>query len=197
VEEFCDQTLPCRHFVRRCFTVPSDHASIRSRSFRGGSSRGGFKRQKEKQSQENEEAKNIEGPSRQTQSKARLALIHWKIRLRIVANGQGRGAVSVRPGTSISRFVFGVTPIGRLAFPGGQRPKRGTWRLPVSALLFFAAAALISATGGTHRVRGVMTTVCVLSPVESTSPPKLFELQFPSTPMPHLWQERLCNFHGQ
>jgi hypothetical protein len=92
VEDFCDQTLPCLDLVRRCFAVTSDHAAIRSRSFRGSSSRGGFKRQEEKQSQENEEAKNIEGPSRQTQSKARLAPIHWKIRLRIVSSGQGNVA---------------------------------------------------------------------------------------------------------
>jgi hypothetical protein len=49
--------------------------------------------------------------------------------------------------------------------------KRGTWRLPVLALFIFAVAALKSASGGTHRVRGVLVAVCVLSPVESTSPP--------------------------
>jgi hypothetical protein len=52
-----------------------------------------------------------------------------------------------------------------------QIPKRGTWRLPVLALFIFAVAALKSASGGTHRVRGVLVAVCVLSPVESTSPP--------------------------
>jgi hypothetical protein len=87
VEDFCDQIFPCRDLVRRGFAGASDHSSIRSRSFRGASSCVGFKRQKEKQSQESEEAKNIEGPSRQTQSKARLARIHWMIHLRIVANG--------------------------------------------------------------------------------------------------------------
>jgi len=56
-------------------------------------------------------------------------------------------------------------------FAGGQIPKRGTWRLPVLALFIFAVAALKSASGGTHRVRGVVSAVCVLSPVESTSPP--------------------------
>jgi hypothetical protein len=40
-------------------------------------------------------------------------------------------------------------------------------------------------------VRGVMGAVCVLSPVESSSPPQLFEQQFPFTPVQHLWQERL------
>jgi|SRR5579862_9404915 len=61
-----------------------------------------------------------------------------------------------------------------IGFPRGpKKPKRGTWRLPVSALLIFAVAALFSASGGTHRVRGVMAAVCVLSPVESTSPPQL------------------------
>jgi hypothetical protein len=84
-----------------------------------------------------------------------------------------------------------------IGVPGGQKPKRGTWRLPVSALLVFAVAAPISASGGTHRVRGVMAAVCVLSPVESTSPPQLFEQQFRSTPMAHFWQVRLCDFHKQ
>jgi hypothetical protein len=78
-----------------------------------------------------------------------------------------------------------------------KKPKRGTWRLPVSALLIFAIAALISASGGTHRVRGVMVAVCVLSPVESTSPPQLYEQQFPSTPVPELWQEGVYEFHDQ
>jgi len=81
-----------------------------------------------------------------------------------------------------------------IGVPWGRKPKRGAWRLPVLALFVFAVAALISASGGTHRVRGVMVAVCVLSPVESTSPPWLIELQFPSTPMPQLWQVRPCNF---
>jgi len=81
----------------------------------------------------------------------------------------------------------------KMAFRG-QTPKRGARRLPVSALFVFAVVALISASGGTHRVRGVMSAVCVLSPVESTSPPWLIELQFPSTPVPHLWQAHPSNF---
>jgi hypothetical protein len=55
----------------------------------------------------------------------------------------------------------------------------------------FAAAAFFKALGGTHRVRGVMVAVCVLSPVESSSPPQLFEQQFPCTPMPRVWQAPL------
>jgi len=120
VEEFCDQTLPCRDFVRRCLAVPSDQSSNRSRSFRGGSSCGGFKDKEEKQSQENEEAKNIEGPSRQAHSKARLTRNSWKIRLRIVANGQGQVAMSAPPGAPIRRLAGCVAPIERLAFPGGK-----------------------------------------------------------------------------
>ena len=53
---------------------------------------------------------------------------------------------------------------------------------------------LFSTSGGTHRVRGVMVAVGVLGPVESTSPPQLFEQQFPSTPLLRVWQERLCKF---
>ena len=69
-----------------------------------------------------------------------------------------------------------------------QIPKRGTGRLPVLALFIFAVAALKSASGGTHRVRGVVSAVYVLSPVELTSPPWLIELQFPSTLMRQDWQ---------
>ena len=58
----------------------------------------------------------------------------------------------------------------------------------------FCRLGAFRASGGSHRVRGVLVAVCVLSPVESSSPPKLFEQQFPCTPIPHLWQERLCNF---
>jgi len=91
-------------------------------------------------------------------------------------------------------MAYFVLPIGRLAFPGGAKTKTGNLAAPRFSAFLFAVAALISASGGTHRVRGVMVAVCVLSPVESSLPPRLFELQFPSTPMTRLWQERLCNF---
>jgi hypothetical protein len=95
-------------------------------------------------------------------------------------------------------------PIGGLRYakrdigvPGGAKTKTGNLAAPRSSAFIFAVAALISASGGTHRVRGVMAAVCVLSPVDSTSPPQLSEQQFPSTPMRYLWQERLCNFQWQ
>jgi hypothetical protein len=112
-----------------------------------------------------QKAKDFEGSPRQTQSKARLGLMS-------------------SPGT----------PISRLAFPGAKT-KTGNLAAPRFSAFLFAAVALISSSGGTHRVRGVMVAVCVLSPVESTSPPQLFEQQFPFTLMPRLWQERLCDFH--
>ena len=62
---------------------------------------------------------------------------------------------------------------------------------------YFRRRGAFSASGGTHRVRGVMVAVGVLSPVESTSPPQPFEQQFPSTPMTELWQAPLCNFHRE
>jgi hypothetical protein len=93
-------------------------------------------------------------------------------------------------------MAYLVSPIGRLAFPGAQT-KTGNLAAPRFSAFLFAVAALISASGGTHRMRGVMVAVAVLSPVESSSPPQLFEQQFPSTPMTELWQERLCNFHRE
>jgi hypothetical protein len=93
-------------------------------------------------------------------------------------------------------------PIGGLRYakrdigvPGGAKTKTGNLAAPRSSAFIFAVAALISASGGTHRVRGVMAAVCVLSPVESTSPPQLFEQRSSSTPVGHFWQVRLCNFH--
>ncbi len=76
------------------------------------------------------------------------------------------------------------------------KPKRGTWRFPVSAL-FLSPSWRLSAWDGTHRVRGVLNAVGVLSPVESSSPPWLVELQFPSTPPASLWQEYLCYYPQQ
>jgi hypothetical protein len=84
---------------------------------------------------------------------------------------------------------------GEIGVPGAKT-KTGNLAAPRFSAFVFAVAALNSASGGTHRVRGVRLAVCVLSPVESTSPPWLIELQFPSTPMPHLWQAHLCNFHN-
>jgi hypothetical protein len=83
-----------------------------------------------------------------------------------------------------------------IGFPGGKN-QNGEPAAPRFSAFVFAVAALISASGGTHRVRGVMVAVAVLSPVESSSPPQLFEQQFPSTPMTELWQARLCNFHRE
>jgi hypothetical protein len=57
-------------------------------------------------------------------------------------------------------------PIGKLAFPVGGKTKTGNLAAPRFSA-FFAVAALISASGGTHRVRGVMAAIGVLSPVES------------------------------
>ena len=90
-------------------------------------------------------------------------------------------------------MVSRKTAIGRLALPG--KNQNGEPGGSPFQRFFFAVAALISASGGTHRVRGVMVAVCVLSPVESSSPPQLFEQQFPCTPVPRVWQGRLCNFH--
>jgi hypothetical protein len=87
-------------------------------------------------------------------------------------------------------MAYLVSPIGRLAFPGAQT-KTGNLAAPRFSAFLFAVVALISAPGGTHRVRGVRLAVCVLSPVDSSSPPWLFELQFPSTPMTGVWQEGL------
>jgi hypothetical protein len=75
VEDFCDKTFPRRDIVRRCSALHSDHDFIRARSFRGRDSRGIPNRQKEKQSQKSEEAKSIEGPSRQTHSKACVEIL--------------------------------------------------------------------------------------------------------------------------
>jgi hypothetical protein len=75
VEDLCDKTFPRGNLVRRSSALPSDHDFIRAWSFRGGDSRRGLNRQKEKQSQEIEKAKSIEGPSRQTQSKACIEIV--------------------------------------------------------------------------------------------------------------------------
>jgi hypothetical protein len=86
-------------------------------------------------------------------------------------------------------------PIGRLAFP--EKNQNGEPGGSPFQRFFLAVVAFISASGGTHRVRGVMVAVCVLSPVESSSPPQLFEQQFPFTPMPCVWQGGVCNFYHQ
>jgi hypothetical protein len=178
VEDFREKTLPYRAAVLHSLALHSARDSLRSDSVRGSGSRSCFKDQKENQIQiQEQKTKDSEGSPRQTQSKARLALMSC-------------------PGTPISRLAGCETPIGRLAFPG-VKTKTGNLAAPRFSAFFFAVVALISASGGTHRVRGVIVAVAVLSPVESCSPPKLFEQQFPSTPMPDLWQERLCNFHSE
>jgi len=95
VEDFREKTLPYRAIVRHSLALHPARDSLRSESVRSGISRGCFKGQKENKIQKRK-AKGFEGSPRQTQSKARLALI---------------------------------------SLPG-QKPKRGTWRLPVSALFF-------------------------------------------------------------
>ena len=66
------------------------------------------------------------------------------------------------------------------------KTKTGNLAAPRFSTFIFAVVALFSVSGGTHRVRGVMASVDVLSPVESSSPPRLFEQQFPSTPVRRL-----------
>jgi hypothetical protein len=173
-ETYYEKTLPYRAFVRHSFALHPARNSLRSESVGSGGFLGCFTCQEEIQTQK-QKAKDFEGSPRQTQSKARLGLMS-------------------SPGTPISRLAGGGTPIGRLAFPAAKT-KTGNLAAPRFSAFLFAAVALISSSGGTHRVRGVMVAVCVLSPVESTSPPQLFEQQFPFTLMPRLWQERLCDFH--
>ena len=167
--------MPYRTFVRHSFALHPARDPLHSESVGSGGFPGFFTCQEEIQTQK-QKTKDFEGSPRQTQSKARLDLIPF-------------------PGTPISRLASGETPIGRLAFPGAKT-KTGNLAAPRFSAFLFAAVGLISSSGGTHRVRGVMVAVCVLSPVESCSPPRLFELQFPSTPMPRLWQERHYNFHS-
>jgi hypothetical protein len=79
-----------------------------------------------------------------------------------------------------------------LAKNSQRKPKRGTWRLPVLALFFFAVAALISASGGTHRVRGVMCDQsCARSKPGGVilASEAFFALRFRSTPLQEVWQE--------
>jgi len=170
-----EKTLPYRAIVHHGLALHSARDPLRSGCVRSGGTLGCFSCQEEIQTQK-QEAKDFEGSPRQTQSKARLDLIPF-------------------PGTPISRLASGETPIGRLAFPGAKT-KTGNLAAPRFSAFLFAAVGLISSSGGTHRVRGVMVAVCVLSPVESTSPPQLFEQQFLSTPIPRLWQERHYNFHS-
>src|ERR1700722_12208470 len=76
----------------------------------------------------------------------------------------------------------------------GTKTKTGNLAAPRFSAFRLPSRRFLSASGGTHRVRGVLLAVCVLSPVESSSPPWLFELQFRSTPLPYLWQEYFGNF---
>jgi hypothetical protein len=79
--------------------------------------------------------------------------------------------------------------------PPPIKTKTGNLAVPRLSHFGFSVAAPFGASDRTHRVRGVINAVCVLSPVESFLPPRLFELQFPCTPGVGVWQEYVCNFH--
>ena len=172
MENFREKNLPYRSFVRHRADVYSARDSIRSFVASRGCSRSRFTSQKEKQIQAQEDQKDFEGPPRQSQTKARLARIS-RLETVFLLNGVMRFA---RRGVEIR------VP--------GTKTKTGSQAAPRFSAFFIAVAALLSASGGTHRVRGVMSAVRLLSPVESSSPPVLIELQFPSTPMWNLWQAR-------
>ena len=171
LEDFHEKTLSYRAFVRHRLALHPARDPLRSESVCSGSPRGCFTGQKEKQTQK-QKTKDFEGSPQPTQSKARLALISF-------------------PGTPFSAMA---RPPRRGDCRSPAKTKTGNLAAPRFSAFIFAVVALFSASGGTHRVRGVMAAVCVLSPVESNSPPWLIELQFPSTPMSCLWQACPRNF---
>jgi hypothetical protein len=67
-----EEILPHRDFVRYSTALHPPGAPLRSQCFRNGISRARFKAQKEEQTQVHK-AKDLEGPPRQTRSKARVA----------------------------------------------------------------------------------------------------------------------------
>jgi hypothetical protein len=203
--------LPYRPFVRAGFVFHPGRDALRSERVCRGQPRSRITSQKEKQIQEQEveETKSFEGPPPQTQFKTRVGRNFRDIRsctrsqtprpypCEPIRSRAAKNQLEISSGNAILPAAAGVTPCANreIGVPG-KKPKRGTWRLPVSAL-FFRRRGAFSASGGTHRVRGVMVAVCVLSPVESSSPPQLFEQQFPCTPMPHVWQARPCRFRKE
>jgi hypothetical protein len=115
VEDFREKTVPSRIIVRHSLALHPACDSHRSESVSGGGSRSCFKVQKENQTQKHKE-NDPKGSPRQTQSKARLThIFSWE-----------RHSPEWRIG-------FANREIG---VPGGRKPRRGTWRLPVSALFF-------------------------------------------------------------
>jgi hypothetical protein len=108
------------------------------------------RKEKEREKTKEEETKDFEGSPRETSRKTSLVR-------------------SCPPPSAISLNGVGRLSFKRLTLP--YKTKTGNLAAPRFRALIFAAVALISVSGGTHRVRGVMVAVCVLSPVESTSPP--------------------------
>src|SRR5882672_5250689 len=79
-------------------------------------------------------------------------------------------------------------------FQALDKPERGARQLPVPALLYLPQRRLFGDSRGTHRMSGVMSAVNALSPVESSSPPWSFELQFPCTLVRPIWQGYFLQF---
>jgi hypothetical protein len=160
-ENLNEKSFPKIASLRSGAAVHSVRCVLCSTSSRAERSRGQAASQKTKETKIQEQKIDFEWTPPQAQGKARLKAISFSSPERRQQNQEPH----------LHRAPASVRTSGSSQEPSEEKTKTGNLAAPRFSAFLFAVAALFSASDGTHRVRGVKLAICLLSPVESSSPP--------------------------